>query len=272
MRDFLEFYSLTRNLERLPFFIHVKMAEDDDWTQVGRSIYCSLSGKIIICTHTYACTYINIYKCDKLLFKQKSEIRTRKKWNGFLKQLLITSIIPTIMEQCWLLLWDSALRNVNQKILISLKLLQNWWARYKLNVMKEAFPPLLLYMSIKVAEFEITNSIFLSPPRHVWASQVALVVKNPPVNAGETRDIGLKIPMIQRRFPGAGHGNPLQYSCLENPMDRGAWLATAHWFTKSQTWLKWLSTHTFTKTSYRDRFPWQISYSHQLIPHVHIHT
>ena len=45
------------------------------------------------------------------------------------------------------------------------------------------------------------------------------------------------------RSPGGGHGNPLQYSCLENPMDRGAWWATVRRVTKSQTWLKCLSTH-----------------------------
>ena len=56
------------------------------------------------------------------------------------------------------------------------------------------------------------------------ASQVALVVKNPPANAGEVRDVG-SIPG-SGRSPGGGHGNPLQYSCLENPMDRGAWRAT----------------------------------------------
>ena len=50
------------------------------------------------------------------------------------------------------------------------------------------------------------------------------VVKNPSVNAGETGDTGL-IPGSGRSL-GGGHGNPLQYSCLENPMDRGAWRAT----------------------------------------------
>ena len=45
------------------------------------------------------------------------------------------------------------------------------------------------------------------------------------------------------RSPGGGHGNPLQYSCLENSMDRGAWRATGHRVTKSQTRLKWLSMH-----------------------------
>ena len=50
------------------------------------------------------------------------------------------------------------------------------------------------------------------------ASQVALVVKNPPANAGDIRDAGL-IPRLERS-PGEGNGNPLQYSCLENPMDR----------------------------------------------------
>ena len=46
------------------------------------------------------------------------------------------------------------------------------------------------------------------------------------------------------RYPGGGHGNPVQYSCLENSMDRGVWWATVHGVTKGQTWLKWLSTHT----------------------------
>ena len=46
------------------------------------------------------------------------------------------------------------------------------------------------------------------------------------------------------RSPGGGHGNPFQYSCLENRMDRGAWRATVHGVTNSQTWLKQLSTHT----------------------------
>ena len=73
------------------------------------------------------------------------------------------------------------------------------------------------------------------------ASQGVLVVKNPPANAGDMRDMGL-IPGLGRS-PGGEHGNPLQYSCLENPMDRGAWLATVHWVAKSQTWLKWLRIH-----------------------------
>ena len=46
-----------------------------------------------------------------------------------------------------------------------------------------------------------------------------------------------------RKFPGEGNGNPFQYSCLENPMDREAWRAIVHGITKSQTWLKWLGTH-----------------------------
>ena len=54
----------------------------------------------------------------------------------------------------------------------------------------------------------------------LWTSHVVLVVKNPPANAGDTRDVGL-IPE-SGRFPGGGHGNSFQYFCLENPMDRGA--------------------------------------------------
>ena len=64
------------------------------------------------------------------------------------------------------------------------------------------------------------------------ASQVVLVVKNPPADAGDTRDAGL-IPR-SGRSPGGGNGNPLQYSCLETPMDRGAWRAIVHGVTKSR--------------------------------------
>ena len=70
----------------------------------------------------------------------------------------------------------------------------------------------------------------------LWASQAVPVVKNPPVNAGDIRDEG-SIPG-SGRFPGGGHGNPLQYSFLENPMDRGAWRATHHGVEKSRTQLK----------------------------------
>ena len=79
------------------------------------------------------------------------------------------------------------------------------------------------------------------------ASQVALVVKNLPANAGDIRGPAL-IPRLGRS-PGEGDGTPLQYSCLENPVDRGAWWATVHGVTQSQTWLKWLSTCTWEKTA-----------------------
>ena len=65
------------------------------------------------------------------------------------------------------------------------------------------------------------------------ASQVVVVVKNPPANAGDTKDMGL-IPGLERS-PGEGNGNPVQGSCLENPMDRGAWQAAIHRVPKSQT-------------------------------------
>ena len=67
------------------------------------------------------------------------------------------------------------------------------------------------------------------------------MIKNLPANAGDRRDAGL-IPGLGIT-PGGGHGNPLPYSCLENPMDRGAWQATVHRVAQSQTRLKRLSTH-----------------------------
>ena len=68
---------------------------------------------------------------------------------------------------------------------------------------------------------------------------MALMVKNPLVNAGDIRDLSL-IPGLGRS-PGGEHGDPLWCSCLENPMDRGGWWATVHRITKSQTKLKRLS-------------------------------
>ena len=69
----------------------------------------------------------------------------------------------------------------------------------------------------------------------IRASQVLLVVKNPLANAGDVRDPG-SIPG-SGRSPGEGDGNTLQYSCLENSMHRGAWLAIVHGVMKSQTQL-----------------------------------
>ena len=65
------------------------------------------------------------------------------------------------------------------------------------------------------------------------------MVKNLPANAGDIRDMG-SVPGLGRSS-GEGHGNSLQYSCLENPVDRGAWQATVHRVTKSPTLLTWLA-------------------------------
>ena len=72
-------------------------------------------------------------------------------------------------------------------------------------------------------------------PSQTVASQVVLVVKDLPANAG---DVVAGSVSGLARSPGGGHGNPLQYSYLENPMVRGAWWASVHGITNSQTRLK----------------------------------
>ena len=67
------------------------------------------------------------------------------------------------------------------------------------------------------------------------------MVKNLSASAGNVRDSGLMTG--SERSPGGVHGNPLHYSCLENPMDRAAWWATVHRVTKSQTRLRRLNRH-----------------------------
>ena len=71
-------------------------------------------------------------------------------------------------------------------------------------------------------------------------------MKTLPANAVVVRDVG-STPR-SGRSPGGGHANPLQYSCLENPMDRGAWKATVHGVTKSWTRRKRLSMHAHMHT------------------------
>ena len=77
---------------------------------------------------------------------------------------------------------------------------------------------------------------------HKWGFPWWLSTKESACSAGDTGLItGLG------RSPGGGHDNSLQYSCLKNPMDRGAWHATIHWVPKSWTWLKRLNTHAWLK-------------------------
>ena len=80
------------------------------------------------------------------------------------------------------------------------------------------------------------RNIFIMSYRKKWASQVVLVINKPPANAGDIRDMSL-IPG-SGRSPRERHCNPLQYSCLENPMDRGTWQAIVHRVTQNQTQLK----------------------------------
>ena len=79
----------------------------------------------------------------------------------------------------------------------------------------------------------VPNSVLVPDTISCGASQVAVVAKNSPANAGDAGNMSLILG--SRRSLGVGHGNPLQYSCLENPMNRGAWQASVHMITKSWT-------------------------------------
>ena len=88
----------------------------------------------------------------------------------------------------------------------------------------------LLYSGLENSMDCIVHGVIKSWTRlsvlHFHFSQVAIVVKNPPANVGDARDMGLISE--SGRSPGGGNGNSLQYSCLKNSMDRGAWRATVH--------------------------------------------
>ena len=99
---------------------------------------------------------------------------------------------------------------------------------------------------------------------YLQGSQVVLVVKNPPANAGDVRNLG-SIPG-SGRSPGEGNGNPLQYSCLENAMDRGACWATVYGVAQSQTWLS--LPHVFHFQLGKERESWFYTHTHT---HTHTH-
>ena len=104
------------------------------------------------------------------------------------------------------------------------------------------FPPDLSYHKVSHFADQRINMRVLQVPtmptenlkittENLGVSQVALVVKNPPVNAGDLKEVDSTAG--SGKSPGRGHGNPRQYSCLENPLDRGPWWATVHGVIKS---------------------------------------
>ena len=90
--------------------------------------------------------------------------------------------------------------------------------------------------------------------------------KEPTANAGDVRNRS-SIPK-SGRFPGGGHESPLQYSCLENPMDRGTWWAIVYRGAKSRTWLKQLSTLARSKVLWSDTLVMWASLAAQTIKNL----
>ena len=115
-----------------------------------------------------------------------------------------------------------------------------WW--HVIEQLELSTLPLGIYYGTITLENNVAISFKVIHTHSHGASQVALVVKNPNANAGDSRGTGL-IPGLGRS-PGGGHGNPLQYPCLENTMNRRACWAMFQRVTKSWIPLKRFSTHT----------------------------
>ena len=113
------------------------------------------------------------------------------------------------------------------KLQISMKTFKTTFIR------EDSALPGKLFWAMEVYILAHISSIMCLPPYILyWGFLLCSVVENPPANA-DSGDMGL-IPG-SGRFPGGGHGNPLQYSSLENPVGRGAWLAAVHRITERQT-------------------------------------
>ena len=119
---------------------------------------------------------------------------------------------------------------------------QNKWPTQQVPV------PFELLLSHQKCLLRILHCVNTFLQHHIWMTPapVALVVRNLPANSGDLRD-ACSIPG-SGRSPGGGHGNSLQYSCLENPMHRGAWWATVLRCTKNQIHLKQLSAQAAPNT------------------------
>ena len=130
-------------------------------------------------------------------------------------------------------LWEK--KNCSLRFILDLCSLMRW----PVGLRQPSFPWFLNY-------FEHLSSLSIFDIHsESQASQVALMVKSPPASAGDIRDMGL-IPG-SGRSSGRGNDNPLQYSCLENPLDRGAWQAIFHRVAKSRTQLQWLNNKNFLR-------------------------
>uniref|UniRef100_A0AC11E9P4 Solute carrier family 66 member 2 n=1 Tax=Ovis aries TaxID=9940 RepID=A0AC11E9P4_SHEEP len=170
---------------------------------------------------------------------QYRDIRRTQNAEGFSTYVCLVLLVANILRILfWFgrrfespLLWQSVVMILT--MLLMLKLCTEVRVANELNLKRRVFSA----ADNKDGEVRV-------PPGQSFlgVSQVALVIKNIPANEGDLRDASL-VPGLGRS-PGEERGNPLQYSCLENPMDRGAWRAIVHRVAKSWTPLKRLSLHT----------------------------
>ena len=124
------------------------------------------------------------------------------------------------------------------------------WALFTLNHNICIFAFFISSYFLIFLVFSDSNFFFLFDPlvvcvwisKYVWMPQFSFYLPN----RGDIRDAGSILG--SGRSPEGENGNPLQYSCLENPMDRGTWWSTVHGVAKSQTQLQWLSMHCFTSS------------------------
>ena len=138
----------------------------------------------------------------------------------------------------------------NLKLMNIMNRLQNLRVGRNLKIQSVVVSKFFISQILNFRKSPILKSNINTLFEYSWGFPGGSVVKNPPSNEG---DVG-SIPELGRS-PGGGHGNPLQYSCLENPMDMGAQWATVQGVTKSQTWLSnraCAQTHTHMQWVYAE--------------------
>ena len=116
---------------------------------------------------------------------------------------------------------------------IKIKLIMKLGQKTRMKLQLAEFPTWAGFYGRYIVSVRPSNQIRFAIIKHVFGTYGGSIVKNPPATAGDTGDVG-SIPGSER-CTGEGNGNPLEHSCLENPMDRGTWWAAFHGVTTSQT-------------------------------------
>ena len=153
--------------------------------------------------------------CDQRRQREREKLKV---WYQHIQASLVAQMVKNLPAMQEILVWSLGWEDPSEKEMAT------WSSIFAGRIPWTEEPSRLQSMESQRVRHDWGTNTFTFMNIYTLIDRVALVVRSLPANAGDIRDVGL-IPG-SGRAPGGGHSNPLQYSCLENPMDRGAWCAS----------------------------------------------